>query len=211
VKLSLLALLAGCGITDTGNPPAAPVIDRDLVDGRLSLGDPVLITGAANAISPASGVVRVTNLDGASDAVDGAVGADGSFEVVIDASLGDALRVQAIDVERSRPLDLEVGSFAETVHPLAHCLALEPAGVLVAERPREVVLVENGCDHEVTLSTAVRRERGVSISLASSTLEPGAITEASIAIEATATGEEVIFVAADIPMVDRRAITVVLR
>jgi hypothetical protein len=74
-----------------------------------------------------------------------------------------------------------------------------------------VVLVENGCDHEVTLSTAVRRERGVSISLASSTLEPGAITEASIAIEATASGEEVIFVAADIPMVDRRAITVVLR
>jgi hypothetical protein len=209
---SLLVALSACDITDTGNPPMAPVIDPTLVDGAVPLGDPVLVTGAGGAIQPAAGIVRLTNLEDGSDPVDAPVAPDGSFEANIVAMDGDVVRVQAIAGERrSGPLDLEVGPFVAIV-PALDCLVLDPSSTLVlAPASTGAIEIANECASDVMLASSVRRTAGISITLEAAQVAAGATVAAVVETDASASGEEVIFVAADSPAADRRPITVVVR
>jgi hypothetical protein len=151
--LASCALLASaCLGTETGNPPAAPVIDVSKIELR-SVGGGIEVTGRAGAIEPAGASARLVNLDGVMPLVVAAVGDDGSFSALVPAIADDVIRLQArLGDLRSGPVDFVLAS---SPTPASGCLVVEldvdlgtlAAGELTAI-PIEIV---NECEGDANL------------------------------------------------------------
>jgi len=226
--ITLMAIAAvcgacnGCSISPKPEPPidAAPVLDPGIlkVTPARDYGDPSGIEGGPGSVDPASGLVRVWNLDSQSPPLDAIVEDDGSFAAHFDVNIGDEVRVQIVagDV-RSEPVDLRVtsesGPAQLAVHALGDCLLLEPS-LEVIYPVADSLLVRNTCAFDVEIATpSLRRPvAGLDAGQGSSwpaMLVPGASATVEISVQPQAGSfEEILFVRATLPQADRRPLTV---
>ncbi len=223
---TVLALLTGgwvsaCGISPKPEPPEPlPVIESDVVQvtPARDYGEPAGVEGGPGSVRPAQGVVRVWNLDAQTDPIDAPVGSDGSFAAHFDLMLGDEVRLQVIDGDRrSVPVDLVVtdatGPAQRAEHALQACLTLDPALEVVYPASASV-LVHNGCDADVVLDPPWYRRAAYGLGAGQSetwpaTIPSGAALVVTVDVQPDAGAfEEILFLRASAPKVDRRPLTV---
>jgi hypothetical protein len=223
---SLLALVvagfvlasSGCAVSPQPSPPGSS-LEVALVTPGLTpeaAFEGVVFRGAPGAVTPAVGVVVITNLD-TSDAPSLApVSADGSFEVAVSGSLSDVYRLQVkAGSQRSEPRDLRVDgtSFALAVPALDDCFFIDPTTWLALDGAGDArsLVLENACAEPVGF-LAPRLRRGLAgfglTPTSSFVLAPGAST--TITIRSNGPGsesEDVLLLEADLTT---RAITLTL-
>lgn len=209
----LLMSFAACGVTETGNPPADPVAnpevirevrDPSLMSGRVS------IEGGPLAVEPPEGEVVLVALDLPEREVERApIRSDGGFDKVTLLVGNGALRLwfetlpnERGERRRSRPIDFhyEEGNFVPIVRALP-CLEipsdLPPGGDLL-----EII---NQCDEEIRFAEA-RWWSGRDMPLTMAPLASGESVTLSLA---NPTGDfDILFIAVDSPLAERRPITV---
>lgn len=168
LRLAALTLLAGCAVTDTGNPPLSPP-DPDGLSSMFLAAGQVTLGGAPGTWEDGAGIVRITNLQTSDVSTDAPVAMDGSFSATVAAETGAVLRIQHIvGPDRSLPVDVIADSAQLAPTPVA-CLRLVPALELNAgslEEPLEdAIRIENDCAEAVEL-TARGRTTSPSLSVA---------------------------------------------
>jgi len=221
VALMTLGWASACGISPKPEPPEPlPGIDSDVVQvtPARDYGEPAGVEGAPGSVRPAQGVVRLWNLEAQTNPVDAPVAPDGSFAAHLDLMVGDEVRLQVVDGDRrSVPLDLLVtdvtGPAQRAQHALQACLTLDPPleGVYPASTS---VLVRNGCDGDVVIDPPWFRRPVYGLSAGQSETWPATISSGSalvVTIDVQPDAgffEEILFVRASAPKVDRRPITV---
>lgn len=208
------------------SPQPSPPVDSPELDGGLvsigltpeSLLESVTIIGAPGTVDPAEGVVVVTNLDRDDAPSIAPVETDGSFEIVVNGTVSDVLRLQVkTDAARSEPVDLLLdGSVAGvTAAPVDFaCLTIEPALWLAldGEGDSRSVVLTNECADALTIA-APRLRRGLAgltfSPTASFQLGAGEATTVTVrAAAATQEDEDVIFFEIVAPTAGRRAVTI---
>jgi hypothetical protein len=222
----LLALLlagsvlagSGCAVSPQPSPPGAS-LEVALVSPGVTpeaAFEGVVFRGAPGAVSPARGVVVVTNLATADAPSVAPVSPDGSFEIAVPGSLSDVFRLQPRDgATRGEPVDLRVdgASFAIAVPSLDDCFFIEPATWIALDGPGDArsLVLENACAEPVSF-LAPRLRRGLAgfgaTPTSSFALAPGA--SATITVRSNGPGsesEDVLLLEADLTS---RAITLTL-
>lgn len=113
----LTAIAVGCTqhykpdvSTETGNPP---VIDLDKV-ALVITSDEVHVTGEPGAVTPPEGEIEVTTVR-TEDVVRGPIDDDGSFDVMVDATLDDVFEVRAVNGEARSAAVIVVRGGAEVI------------------------------------------------------------------------------------------------
>lgn len=209
---------SGCAVSPQPSPPGGS-LEVALISPGLTpeaAFDGVVFRGAPGAVSPAGGVVLITNLD-TSDAPSVApVNDDGSFEIAVPGSLSDVFRLQLKDGQRrSEPVDLRVdgASFAIALPTLDDCLFIDPAAWVALDGAGDArsLVLENSCAEPVSF-LAPRLRRGLAgfgtTPTASFVLEPGASTTLTVRANGPASeAEDVLLLEADLTT---RAITLTL-
>jgi len=216
--LSMCFVAAGCVVSPQPSPPDF-VLDGDRIGLRPGVELVASVIGfeaGPGAVDPPEGVVVVTNLDDASAPSFAAVQADGSFAVAAPGQSGQRFRFQAKSANRrSQPFDVAVGSSGEDLSALASaaaCLTLEPSlwAALDGAGDARSIVIMNQCSGPVALG-APRLRRGVAGFSFSPTgpvnLAAGAVTTITIHAGPGAEVEDVLFLDASTPTLERRAVT----
>lgn len=220
--LALVASLVGCTVSPQPLPPEIGVAGLTLETtgpGRVRLrGAPASV---ANAES-----LRVTNLANTVAPIDVAVDDDGSFEVELDGTLADVLRLQASEGgERSDLVDVIGAGDGQpvAVAPVpTPCLVLEPARELTGPPvdladPIQISIAtaRNDCAADVTIAEIPFRAAGPEFVLLvvgqlPRVLAPGEIFDIEIGFKSMTSGEfeEVALVTLDTVGGPVRALTV---
>lgn len=210
--------LSGCAVSPQPSPPGGS-LELSLVSPGLTpeaAFDGVVFRGAPGAVTPAGGVVLITNLDTADAPSVAPVNEDGSFEIAVPGSLADVFRVQLKDGDRrSEPLDLRVDgeSFAIAVPTLDDCLFIDPASWIALDGAGDAqsLVLENNCAEPVSF-LAPRLRRGLAgfgtTPTSSFVLEPGATSTLTVRSNGPSSeSEDVLLLEADLTT---RAITLTL-
>ncbi|MFT3767122.1 MAG: Kazal-type serine protease inhibitor family protein [Minicystis sp.] len=155
------ALVAGCVVSPQPSPPDLVLQGRliDLNPGVELAKNVIGFHAGPGAVSPAQGVVIVTNLD-ASDAPSVAVvQKDGSFDIAVPGQPGQAYRFQAKAGDtRSKPFDLDVAvdssGVTSDLNTGSGCLVAEPAIWIALDGPgaTQDLRVKNTCTGSVTVA-----------------------------------------------------------
>lgn len=222
----LLALLlagtvlaaGGCAVSPQPSPPGSNLEVALVAPGLTpeAAFEGVVFRGAPGAVSPARGVVLVTNLDTADAPSVAPVSSDGSFELAVSGSLSDLFRVQLRDgAERSEPVDLRVdgASFAIAAPALDDCFFIDPATWIALDGAGDArsLVLENACAQPVSF-LAPRLRRGLAgfgaTPTSSFVIAPGASTTITVRSNGPASeSEDVLLLEADLTT---RAITLTL-
>ncbi len=159
---SLALAAAACG-----PQVATPLPEPPSLDGRtITTGDIVpVVNNDSRTFSATPGAatpgatVRVLNLDRTTPAVATTVNADGSFTVSVPASLGEELRVEAInEAGRSAPIDFIYAQPTLLPSPRHACISLTPGPfVPFVAAGSSTLVIQNDCDEAVLLSGARTR------------------------------------------------------
>lgn len=216
---SLLLLALGfsamaCAVTDTGNPPASPDVDPDLVENDSSSTGSTTLRGLPGAIFPAEGVVRVTPHGNAPPRT-ATVQPDGSFEAVVDfgADGNDVIRLQVVQgALRSEPMDFDSSGLRAA---MPSCLIMDAwSQVVFDETSPSTFAIEmtNECEESLEFGEPVVHPSGPF------TLAPGRLTELASGDSGTLTlrvltaesGEHLVFVPIVAPVSVTRALTLVV-
>jgi hypothetical protein len=214
--------LAGCVVSPQPSPPVdSPELDGGLVSVGVSpesLLESVTIMGAPGSVDPAEGVVMVTNLDRDDAPSIAPVRDDGSFEIVVNGTVSEVLRLQVkTPSARSEPVDLlldaSIAGVASAPVDFA-CLTTDPALWLAldGEGDARSIVLTNGCGEALTIA-APRLRRGLAGLTFSPTapfsLGAGESTTVTVrAATATEEDEDVMFFEIVAPTAGRRAITI---
>ncbi|WP_437562079.1 hypothetical protein [Sorangium sp. So ce542] len=219
VSALLAVLLGGCVVSPQ---PSPPVLDGALVgvkDEPMVLVDQIALEGKPGAITPAEGVIVVTNLDTLDAPVVADVNPDGSFIATVMARTEHVLRMQVKQGElRSEPADLRLAGPSSTEKTLDHlpCLELTPGAWVTFEADggaRDVV-VRNGCAEGVSIEAPRLRRGAAPFSVspeAPFVVPPGGSTV--VTVRADGDGDEredVLFLDVTAPEPGRRALTLTL-
>ncbi|XXX80703.1 hypothetical protein WMF30_18260 [Sorangium sp. So ce134] len=223
VSALLAVLLGGCVVSPQPSPPVRePILDGSLVgvkDDVMVLVNEIALEGKPGAVTPAKGMIVVTNLDALDAPVLGNVNPDGSFLVTVTALTDQVLRMQVKQGERrSEPADLLLAGPSSTEKTLDHlpCLEIEPHGWVSLEGPggsRDVV-VRNACAGDVSID-APRLRRGAapfSVSPEAPFVVPAG-GSAVVTVRADGDGDEredVLFLDVTAPEPGSRALTLTL-
>ncbi|WP_437963021.1 hypothetical protein WME76_44855 (plasmid) [Sorangium sp. So ce119] len=216
----LVACVAGCGVNPIPEPPAAPELGDVIADiCRVCDAWTVDLAGGPGSASNADEVWAVS-LDKAAPPAIAEVGADGSFALRLEASLGDEVRVQARRGEqRSAPADLVVaqGVLKRAPRPLSDCFDVAPELELpdtaVGEVSIGVVRLEHDCAEPLAIDAIALRAPSADLAVqggaAPVVLAPGEPLDVSVEFRPSASGlrEEVLLIEASSPATTRRAIT----
>ncbi|WP_437680856.1 hypothetical protein [Sorangium sp. So ce131] len=216
----LAVLLGGCVVSPQPSPPVI-VLDGDLI---ASSPDPMIlrttttVVGGAGAVDPPEGVIVATNLDTTAPPVVAEVNADGSFQVEVEATTTQVVRLQAKqEGYRSQPVDVLLAEdpASGTTPPELTCLGLEPgAWVSLDLGAAADVVVRNTCAEEVAFD-APRLRRGSSpftVSVTAPFVVPAGGSTV-ITVRADGDGEEredVLLLGFTAPVIGRRALTLTI-
>jgi hypothetical protein len=211
-------LLAGCVVGPLPEPPQVELDADKVLTTDPSHRGPGL-WGQPEAASPAGAVVRLYPLDSAQAPLEAVVEDDGSFTFNLSPATGDELRLQVIaEAGRSRPVDLVVAGSGDDRHlrpatrPLGSCFLLDPEAALDLDQGRTIT-IDNRCAEELRIDEpALRRPiDGLVVGGAHSwplRLAPGDSLTVELEPSAELDQEEILFIRASAPEVDRRPITV---
>lgn len=225
VSALLAVLLGGCVVSPQPSPPVhEPILDGGLVGVSgdvMVLVDQIRLQGQAGAVTPAEGVIVVTNLDTLDAPVLADVNPDGSFVATLTARTEHVLRMQVKQGElRSEPVDLLLAGspISGTQRTLDHllCLEIEPDAWVSFEGAggsRDVV-VRNTCAGDVSIEAPHLRRGDAPFSVspeAPFVVPAGGST--LVTVRADGDGEEledVLFLDVTAPDPGRRALTLTL-
>ena len=207
--LIALATSGACTGTPQPDPPNLDIRNVRVVPMRTPF---VQVLGTAGAA--AGGTVRVVNLDTMLPPVDTPVAADGSFELTIDGSTGNTLRLQVRDgARRSDPVDvLAADPLALVEHPIGGCLAIAPPFEAVLSGGSATIALTNGCGSPIALSRVALRVSGAPFEVvtAPSSIAAGETVSIEVrALGASSGAEEILLVEVTAPSVDRFALTLI--
>ncbi|MFT5356610.1 MAG: hypothetical protein ACI9KE_003835 [Polyangiales bacterium] len=203
-----------CTVTDTGNPPASPDIDPDLVENDSTSTGSFTLRGLPGAVFPAEGVLRITPF-GLAPPRTVTVQPDGSFEVVIDfaADGNDALRVQVVQgALRSEPLDFDP---AGRLSASPGCLIMRAwSQVLLDETNESTFAVEmtNECEESIEFGEPRLHPDGPFTLLPATVddLASGASSTLTLRVQRAESGEDLVFIPIRTPTSTTRVITLVV-
>ncbi len=209
-----LAAVAGCGVTETGNPPARPILDESEVGIVL---DPILVPGVIHvrgepgSVEPPEGEIAFVLLDGTTPFERLPVMADGSFDGSVTGGDG-VLRMQVVGSEaRSEARDFLVDLATETLTALGPplpCANVETS-MGVSAGGTISVTIDNECPEPLPLEPP-RLRRGTAWVLEGG--YPGSIpptSSGSIPVRNTVDGgDDVLFIDLASPVDARLAVTV---
>jgi hypothetical protein len=155
--VAMLTWASGCLGTETGNPPAVPVVDVSRI-GLTELPAAVEISGMTGAIEPGGGTVRLLNLDGVAGFVVAEVAADGSFVGTVEGTTADVFRLHAkLGDLRAPPIDFQIVGLPI---PAVDCIEVTPDAldadhgtVGIGETGVVSVSLRNGCSTELTVTS----------------------------------------------------------
>jgi hypothetical protein len=222
--VSMAAMLALCcqgNISPQPEPPVRSIFDIDVgqVEAKVDSfsNNPAGLRGGPGSAAPPGATLRVVNLEDTTDPRETLINDDGSFEVLFSVAIGDEVRLQIFaDGQRSDPFDVRVEDDeappVRADRPLT-CLKL-PLELDLASGSG-ILRVENTCTASVELSAPTLRRpvaglvAGEGLSWPA-TLQPGERLDIVVEADGSATFplEEVVFVRATSPSVDRRPITI---
>lgn len=216
-SLLLFALGFGamaCVVTDTGNPPASPDVDPDLVENDSSSTGSTTLRGLPGAVFPAEGVVRVTP-HGDSAPRTATVQPDGSFEVVVDfgADGNDMIRLQVVQgALRSEPMDFDSNGLRAA---MPSCLIMDAWSQVVFDETSPgtfAIEMTNECDESLEFGQPIVHPSGPFMLVPSSFTElaPGASDTLTLRVQTAESGEHLVFVPISAPTSVTRALTLVV-
>lgn len=218
---ALLALSCQGNISPQPEPPIRSIFefDVDQVEAKVDSfsNSPAGLRGGPGSVKPPGATLRVLNLEDTTDPIETPINDDGSFEVLFSVAIGDEVRLQVFaDGQRSDPFDVRVEDDeappVRAERALA-CLQL-PLEIDLASGSG-ILRIENTCTTPVEL-TAPTLRRPIAGLVAGEGLDwPATLPSGErldVVVEAdgsvTLPLEEVVFVRATSPSVDRRPITI---
>ncbi|MGE0791419.1 MAG: hypothetical protein AB7S26_37440 [Sandaracinaceae bacterium] len=211
--LAALVALAGCAVTDTGNPPLSPPDTAQMGTMFLAAGQ-VTVFGTEGALSPGEGIVRIVDLTSVAAPIDAPVRTDGSFTTSFGAESDAIFRVQHITAEhthderRSAPIDLASPDLVP-VPDAPGCVTIARELVVRPGEASAALALTNDCADEVALSA---RSRRAASPLVTAIDAPGRVAPSGMATLDVSLGEddtdEVLLIEITAPEVATRAVTV---
>ncbi len=222
--VSMAALLTLCcqgNISPQPEPPVRTIfdIDVDQVEAKVDSfsNNPAGLRGGPGSVAPPGATLRIVNLEDTTDPKETLINEDGSFEVLFSVAIGDEVRLQIFaDGQRSDPFDVRVED--DEAPPVRADRALACLQI-----PLEIDLasgsgmlrIENTCTSAVELSAPSLRRPVVGLVAGEGLSWPATLPSGErldIVVEADGSAtlplEEILFLRATSPTIDRRPITI---
>ena len=220
-SVAILLCAVACGVSPKPEPPvtvpkpptfeAVPRVDTLTASSVGITADPL-------TVDPPDGILRAYNLETADPPHETPIQTDGSFELLLPGRVGDELRFELLlGSTGSAPKDwivAEPGSaLAEVDAPLRDCFVVTPSILFVSRGETVMVTVEDICGLGVELDEPRPRNAPGAFGVGEGqswplTLQVGHPVELPVVASGGEAGdEEIYFVEASAPELDRRAVT----